>query len=111
MEDRSNKSLMRWILAPITPIILGTYLIGELLILAVPLVVVAAIPVLALSRIRESEADYIGMLLMAQAGFNPNGAVTFWQAMNRIVEEQRKSRPRARTKATFLSTHPHVSRT
>lgn len=92
MEARSNTSLTRWVLAPFAPVILGAFVIEELIIIAGPLVLIALIPVLALSRNRESEADYIGMLLMAQAGFDPNGTVTFWQIMNKITEEQKKKK-------------------
>ena len=49
------------------------------------------------SRTMESEADYIGLLMMAKACYNPNAAVGLWERMD---EEERDATPQ------FLSTHP-----
>ena len=53
--------------------------------------------ILPYSRSHELEADHIGLILMARAGYNPNSAIPFWQRMN---EKARKRPPE------FLSTHP-----
>jgi predicted Zn-dependent protease len=49
------------------------------------------------SRTHESEADRIGLILMAKAGYDPREAIPFWQRMN----EKAGSR-----QPEFLSTHP-----
>jgi len=48
-------------------------------------------------RTQESEADHIGLLLMAQAGYDPRVAIDFWERM----EHTSRGGP-----PEFLSTHP-----
>lgn len=53
--------------------------------------------ILPFSRAQESEADRIGLILMAKAGYDPAAALELW----RRFEQTRRDGP-----AEFLSTHP-----
>ncbi len=50
------------------------------------------------SRTQENEADRLGLIFMAMAGYDPNAAVTFWEKM--AAQKGGASVPE------FLSTHP-----
>ena len=50
------------------------------------------------SRLQESEADEIGLIFMAKAGYDPRTAEDFWQRMEQNSDGS--STPE------FLSTHP-----
>ena len=55
------------------------------------------------SRIQESEADLIGVDLMAKAGFDPRQSIVLWQNMEQASQGQQP--------VEFLSTHPaHATR-
>jgi len=58
--------------------------------------------VLPHSRANETEADRMGMLYAARAGYDPRGAVSFWRKMA-ARKQAAASGPRT---PTFLSTHP-----
>ena len=53
--------------------------------------------VLPFSRQHEYEADYMGLIFMAMAGYDPNESIAFWERM----AKQSGSKP-----PEFLSTHP-----
>ncbi|HTP05699.1 MAG TPA: M48 family metallopeptidase [Nitrospirota bacterium] len=54
------------------------------------------------SRVQESEDDHLGLAFMAMAGYDPNGAVAFWE---RMVSSKHGSSP-----PELLSDHPADAR-
>lgn len=52
------------------------------------------------SRAQESEADHIGLIYMARAGYPPEAAVEFWQRFGEFNKQQGSNTP------WFLRTHP-----
>jgi len=54
------------------------------------------------SRTQESEADHLGLIFMAMAGYDPHGAVTFWERM--LASKHGASPPE------LLSDHPADAR-
>ncbi len=66
--------------------VLGAYGIGTALVVALPF-----------SRKQESEADRIGLIYMAKAGYDPREAIPFWERMGAVGGV---------VPPEFLSTHP-----
>ncbi len=56
--------------------------------------------ILPYSRAHELEADELGLLYMARAGYDPRSAVDFWQRFSAYTREKGGAPPE------FLSTHP-----
>jgi predicted Zn-dependent protease len=53
------------------------------------------------SRIQESEADHIGVVYMARAGYRPEESVAFWQRFAQYNQSQGGNNT-----PTLLRTHP-----
>ncbi|PSR97704.1 peptidase family M48-domain-containing protein, partial [Coniella lustricola] len=53
-----------------------------------------------MGRMQESEADYIGLMMMAEACYDPREAVTFWQRLESVQSQMGMEPPE------FMSTHP-----
>jgi len=81
---QSIKTDPTWTAAAMTAYGVGGQLLGEL----------------PHSRAQESEADHIGLIYMAQAGYPPEAAVAFWQRFAEFNQQQGGDTP------WFLRTHP-----
>lgn len=58
---------------------------------------------LPMGRKQETEADYVGLMMMAEACYDPRRAVKFWQRMDVLQKRGGQEVPE------MLSTHPSVS--
>jgi predicted Zn-dependent protease len=56
--------------------------------------------ILGYSRKHESEADHMGLLLMAAAGYDPKESIRFWERMTAATGS-------GKTPPEFMSTHPN----
>jgi predicted Zn-dependent protease len=54
------------------------------------------------SRLHESEADHLGLIFMAMAGYDPHEAIRFWERMSAMKGGQ--------SPPEFISTHPSDNR-
>jgi predicted Zn-dependent protease len=55
------------------------------------------------SRKQESEADHIGLIYMARAGYDPSAAIDFWQ---RFAQYNQQQGGKSSFASRFLSDHP-----
>ena len=62
--------------------------------------------ILPFSRSQESEADKVGMILMAKAGYDPRAAVPLWERMEQQGREAAQKDKEKKPPPEFLSTHP-----
>ncbi len=56
--------------------------------------------IMSYGRGHESEADHMGLFLMAAAGYDPEESVKFWERMDKATGGGGRQ-------PEFLSTHPH----
>ena len=63
------------------------------------------------SRLQESEADHLGLIFMAMAGYNPNAAIPFWERMAKASQGSFRSAANSRcvSPSGVISTTPMVS--
>jgi predicted Zn-dependent protease len=54
--------------------------------------------ILPYSRTHEYEADYMGLIFMAKAGYDPRAAITFWEKFGKLSQTNKFTE--------FFSTHP-----
>ena len=96
-ERLSQKTALSQGIAVISAVSAPTSTLGQLGLSALGIGAQYGI-ILPFSRTHESEADIIGLDLMAKAGFDPRQSVPLWQKMAQASKGQQP--------AEFLSTHP-----
>ncbi|KAM0797695.1 peptidase family M48-domain-containing protein [Usnea florida] len=109
LESKSIELADKYFTKPFSWLALLGWVCPEFIFFAAP-ILASSLTSLALSRVREIEADYIGLLLMADAGFNVSGAVSVWKKFNQWEERlQNLAKKGSNKRPPFGSTHPHVS--
>lgn len=104
-EMISISYLRRFLGITLLPMLVGACFAPRLLLTATTSWVSEGLIEMCLSRGREEEADYIGMLLMAEAGFDPHARKVSWQ---RFVNFKNSSGMSLWQPPNILSTHPSV---
>lgn len=68
----------------------------------------AAGQAMSFSRDRETEADFLGLRYMAEAGYNADSSVAVWQNLLSEKEASEFEKSRNAGKTQFFSTHPGI---
>lgn len=80
-------------------------IVGEVMVLISP-PLAAWFTWLAWRRKTEKEAGYIGLIMMADAGFDPSAALSFW---TKISKTENEAIMRGRYGPEYQSSHPKAS--
>ena len=105
-EMNSYLAVQGIMMAPLLPMLVGAFYAPRLLLTAFTVIFAQGFLQLYLQRCQEKEADYIGMLLMAEAGFDPAAATALWSKYAVFEKTTLRS---YRPQINILSSHPSVS--
>lgn len=109
MEEKSESIVAGILSSPFVPGALLGFLAAEALVFWLPIAGIASVW-FHQSRRREKEADYIGMMFMADAGFDPYAAISVLKKLKKMEDQMLDADPRVRQNPRWMSKHPHVSR-
>jgi predicted Zn-dependent protease len=90
VSEKLSRNAFIWAGALLSDFFFGTGVLGQ--------VALSWVLEMPNSRRQETEADYLGLLLMAQACYDPHGAIAFWKRMSQATQGQ--------APPEFMSTHP-----
>ena len=109
MEDKSVNLLAGAVAVPFVPFaLLGLFGVAEFLVFWLPIAGIAS-ALYYQSWKREGEADCIGMMLMADAGFDPHAAISVLKKLKKMEDQMLNADPRMRQNPRWMLKHPHVS--
>ena len=108
MEDKSIMTVAGVFSLPFVPFALLGLIVPEFFFFAIPIGFAIGAKYHC-ARKRETEADYIGMMLMADAGFDPLAAVNVVKKGKEMEDQILSADPKVKQDPQWISTHPHVS--